>query len=258
MPYRSYPASLSVGRDHHPRARQAEKLARKSGRKAPGRRVLVVCEGSKTEPLYFEEIRRALRLPSRNIFVTHEGVTHPRGIVDAAESLFRDGGPDFDPRAFELVVTVFDRDDHDSYHDALDHMARLDARKWKNDEGTPVRFLCAPTVPSFELWLLLHFQERKAALGRDEALNALKRHLPQYRKSAPGSFAATRERLPVALERAYRLAEHGDVRTRNPATDLHLLVHLLLDPGLGLPPWPATFRGDSGRIEVVAKFLRDS
>lgn len=41
-----------MGRDSHPRDRQRAKLERKEGRKVPGRRYLIVCEGEKTEPHY--------------------------------------------------------------------------------------------------------------------------------------------------------------------------------------------------------------
>ena len=240
-----------MGRDFQPKFRQAAKLARKLGRKAPGRRVLVVCEGEKTETQYLEEIRKVQRLPPRNVFVTHEGVTHPRGIVDQAKNLFDVGGNDFGPKAFEIVAAVFDRDDHDTYHDALDQMARVDAMRLKNDEGRRVRFLSIPSVPCFELWLLLHFQDQPSPLHRDDALARLKVGLPEYRKSMYGTFQATRGRLPDALTRAYALGKSFDARGDGPYTAMHLLVHLLLDQEFPLPEYPAPVIGDIARISNV-------
>lgn len=46
-----------MGKDNQPKARQAAKLARKKARRAPYERILIVSEGSKTEPHYFGEIR---------------------------------------------------------------------------------------------------------------------------------------------------------------------------------------------------------
>jgi len=42
------------------KARKAEELARKQKNQSSGRRFLIVCEGTKTEPQYFNEIRTEL------------------------------------------------------------------------------------------------------------------------------------------------------------------------------------------------------
>lgn len=52
----------SVPRDNHPRERRARALKRKKGSKPPYDRVLIVCEGRKTEPLYFNDIRMQNRV----------------------------------------------------------------------------------------------------------------------------------------------------------------------------------------------------
>ena len=56
---------------HKRKARKAEETARKKGKIKPYDRVLIVCEGEKTEPIYFEEIRVTLELDSANIKVEH-------------------------------------------------------------------------------------------------------------------------------------------------------------------------------------------
>lgn len=59
-----------MGRDNSPKERQRQQPARQRQRSRAGcERVLVVSEGSKTEPLYFDEIRIDLRLPTANIAV---------------------------------------------------------------------------------------------------------------------------------------------------------------------------------------------
>lgn len=50
----------------------------------PGRRVIIVCEGSKTEPQYFDAIRKELRLPTVQVIVTKASGTDPRNVVDDA------------------------------------------------------------------------------------------------------------------------------------------------------------------------------
>ncbi len=46
-----------MARDNSPRERQKKQLERKQGRRAGYDRILIVSEGSKTEPNYFSEIR---------------------------------------------------------------------------------------------------------------------------------------------------------------------------------------------------------
>ncbi|MEZ5622529.1 MAG: hypothetical protein R3E78_15035 [Burkholderiaceae bacterium] len=57
-----------MGKDGQPKHRQAAReLMRRKAQRQPAERLLIVCEGSKTEPLYLGEIRQQLRLPSANV-----------------------------------------------------------------------------------------------------------------------------------------------------------------------------------------------
>lgn len=58
-----------MGRDNCAKERQRRQLERKQGRRGSYDRVLIVCEGSKTEPNYFKEIRAAHRLHTANVEV---------------------------------------------------------------------------------------------------------------------------------------------------------------------------------------------
>ena len=53
----------------HPRARSGRDLKREAPKRPPYPRVLIVCEGAKTEVNYFEEIRQEARLPTVNLRV---------------------------------------------------------------------------------------------------------------------------------------------------------------------------------------------
>ncbi len=100
--------------NRHSRERLAHDLRRKRGDRATFDRILIVCEGKKTEPNYFEEIRQELRLPKTEVRVLHSDAgTEPRLIVDHAVAVFLE-----DP-SFDIVYAVFDRDEHKTYHDAL-------------------------------------------------------------------------------------------------------------------------------------------
>ncbi len=155
--------------------------------------------------------------------------TAPIQVVQYAQALFEDGDrhKNIQRRAFEKVYAVFDRDDHDSYHEALKLAASLDG-KLRNDAKQPVTFQAIASVPSFELWLLLHFEDIQAPLHRDEVMRRLKLHIPSYDKGAGNAFAITREHLAVATQRAERLTARFAERTDSePFTAIVELVRLL-------------------------------
>ena len=58
-----------MARDNSPKERQRQQLERKLARRASYDRILIVSEGSKTEPNYFGEIRQAYRLHTANVEV---------------------------------------------------------------------------------------------------------------------------------------------------------------------------------------------
>lgn len=219
-----------MGKDNQPKARQAAKLARKKARRAPYERILIVSEGSKTEPHYFGEIRAYYRLHTANVQV-QPGVlgTQPLQVVQYAEQLFLKGdeAKQIQPRAFEQVYAVFDRDDHPTYHNALRKAAALDG-KLRSDLGQHITFRAVASVPCFELWLLMHFQEVLAPVHRNEVYQRLRQHLPGYEKGQEGHFERTRPHLDAAKQRAIHLAgihnAHGGIE---PYTDMHMLVTLL-------------------------------
>ncbi|MBP8171127.1 MAG: hypothetical protein A3E79_04095 [Burkholderiales bacterium RIFCSPHIGHO2_12_FULL_61_11] len=220
-----------MARDNSPKVRQQKELARKHGRRASHDRILIVSEGRKTEPLYFTEIRAFYRLHTASVEVRHcELGTAPIQVVRYAHQLFLNGDKHkrIQAKAFEQVYAVFDRDDHDSYLEALELAASLDG-KLRNDAKQPVTFKAIASVPSFELWLLLHFENIQAPLHRDDVMRRLRQHIPGYEKGAGHAFSTTREHLLVALQRAEQLAEQFNAYTDpEPYTAIAGLVKVLI------------------------------
>lgn len=197
-----------MGRDNSPKERQRKQLERRQNRRASYDRILIVSEGSRTEPNYFKEIRAEYRLHSANVEVQPGALgTEPIQVVEYARELFEKGDPrkGIRPRVFEQVYAVFDRDDHRTFHEALSRAATLDG-KLKNDLKQPVRFVATPSRPCFEFWLLLHFEDIHHLMSRDEVLRRLKRHIREYEKGSGQAFAATKANLPIAIARARALA----------------------------------------------------
>lgn len=211
-----------MARDNHPRARQAAALARKKPARPRYDRVLIVCEGSKTEPHYFDEIRQAYRIPTAHITVLPSALgTEPRQVVDSAQQEF------LKSREYERVYAVFDRDDHLTWSDALAQSQRLD-RAMRNDEKREVRFQAVPTVPCFELWLLLHFEEVHAFGHRSEIIARLRERIAGYEKGSRGIYALTESGFDEAAGRAQRLRGRFEpVVGTDPYTTADELVALL-------------------------------
>ena len=217
-------------RDYSPKERQKKQLERKLSQRASYDRILIVSEGSKTEPNYFREIRTAYRLHTANVEVRPSELgTAPIQVVQYAQELFEHGDrhKNLQRRAFEKVFAVFDRDDHASYHDALTLAASLNG-KLRNDAKQPVAFQAIASIPSFELWLLLHYENIQAPLHRDEVMRRLKLYIPEYDKGAGNAFSITNPHLATATQRAERLAARFTAYSEpEPFTAIVELVKLL-------------------------------
>lgn len=169
--------------------------------------MLIVCEGGKTEPEYLKEVRRARQLQAANVQIMPSALgTDPLSVVGYAKRLFEDGDSHkkIEPRAFDEIFAVFDRDDHQNYVPALQLAAALN-RTLRNDLRQLVPFAAIASVPCFEIWLLLHFENVQHPISRFEALDRLRQYLPGYQKGAGSHFSATHDRLDTAIARALAL-----------------------------------------------------
>lgn len=208
-------------RDNHPRERQARQMARKKPKRPPFDRILIVTEGSKTEPLYLEDIRKQKRIPSAHIAVVPTIGTEPLQIVEYAVQVFKE------TKEFEAIYAVFDRDSHSTYNNALAKAASLDG-KLKNRDKKAVRFYAVPSVPCFEVWLLLHYQDLSSFSHRSEVIERVRAHIAGYEKGATGIYALTEGAIPNATARAVHLRTRFSEHSGNdPFTKMDELVEFL-------------------------------
>jgi hypothetical protein len=207
---------------HH---RNAADLRRKHGRRQPRERVLIVCEGEKTECNYFEEIRQEARLSATTILTLPSNLgTDPENVVRAAEEAFKRNG-----QAFERVYAVFDRDDHLGYANAL-AMAKARNGKIRNVERRAILFQAIPSVPSFEIWLLIHFSQTQGPIHRDVVYFRLKQQWPSYEKNNKNTYKSTKDRLSDANRNASLIrSQFGPLPGDDCYTDVDQLVAVLLN-----------------------------
>ncbi len=206
------------------KARQAKDLKRSQEKRAPYDKVLIVCEGEKTEPIYFRELRDFYRLNTANIEVSGDCGSAPVSVVNKAKELYRKEQRNI---SFDRVYCVFDKDTHDSYEEAL--LAIKTAK--------PVRtFFAVNSVPCFEFWLLLHFvyttQPFYGTVGAksaaDQVQDELKKYIINYAKGDHEIFEKLVNQLPQAIQYSKKVLQVAkESRTDNPSTLIHELVEYL-------------------------------
>ncbi|MFO7538166.1 MAG: RloB family protein [Chloroflexota bacterium] len=171
-------------------------------------RFLIICEGEKTEPAYFD----GFRVPSVTIETVGLG-KDPLMLVK--QTLDRRGQGEYD-----RVWCVFDRDDvpADRFNQAL-----LLAQQH--------RIKVAYSNQAFELWYLLHFHYVNTSLSRRDYVDRLSSQLGRpYQKD---DHTLYRDLLPVqaeALRNAERLlAQYNphNAALDDPSTTVHELVQEL-------------------------------
>lgn len=217
------PICIDPMRDNQPKHRQMHKeqrkLARHKGARMGMPAVLVVCEGRETEPNYIEGLCEHLGTNSAAIAVVRgESVTDPVGLVRKAQRRFTaDGG-------YDLVYVVCDGD-----APRLADARQLAQRILRNATGERTQVQVVASYPSFEYWLLLHFEySTRAYQTAGEATNALRRHLTEYAKNDRNIFSKVAAGLDAACQNADRLkAEMSKTGSQVPDTDMRLLVDQL-------------------------------
>jgi len=197
-------------------------LERQGASRQPYRKVLVVCEGEKTEPNYFSELRDQFRLNSAAVEICGQG-SDPHSLFRFAQQRYRAEKKHGDP--FDKVFCVFDKDSHASYSNARQ---AIRAARPKDT------FEAIHSVPCFEYWLLLHFvyttHPYSSLPGRSACHQVemeLKQHMP-YSKGDKNIFNQLAGNIDRACDHAQRSLQAAErAGTDNPTTRVHRLVDYL-------------------------------
>ena len=96
------------------------------------KKILIACEGEKTERIYFNAIRQDLRLPPEQVHVIDYDGTDPLGIVNAVVDARKKkkGEKNWDKE--DLAWAVFDGDEHIANDPIRWHKAIQRAKSQKN------------------------------------------------------------------------------------------------------------------------------
>lgn len=185
---------------------------------------LIVCEGTRTEPNYFEALVKDRNSDIREVKIEGGG----RGTVSLIKQTI--AMRDKSNKEFDRVWAVFDKDDFEDFNDAI----RLAAKHNIN---------CAWSNESFELWYYLHFQFLDTGVARSQYIEMIEREIRQktdnlaykYQKKDPAMFAllqsAGDEAQAIRHARKLRKGFAGtDYASHQPCTTVDKLVEELTHP----------------------------
>jgi len=204
---------------HKNRERTKKDLARRRAKQSSYEKILIVCEGEKTEPNYFDELKDHHQLNTVN--VDGKCGSDPWSVYQHAIKCARQAKVNNDP--YDKVYCVFDKDKHTTYQKALTAIVRKES------------FTAINSVPCFEYWLLLHFtyttQPFDASGNKsagDKTIDELRKYLPDYQKSDKGIFNRLFLKLEDAKTNSLRALDESNAnQTDNPSTHIHELVDCL-------------------------------
>jgi len=180
------------------------------------RRILIVCEGKKTEPNYFKcfpgnpEIFDQIDI--------HGTGYNTISLVNEAIRVKNEASRKNEP--YIEVWCVFDKDDFsvEQFNNAI-----ILARENKIE--------CAYSIEAFELWYLLHYNFCDAALSRKQYKDKLSALLGKtYQKNDEGIYKQLLSKQSTAIQNAqklYALQYKQPLSEQNPITTVFLLVERL-------------------------------
>lgn len=204
-------------------------LERKKASRAEKKRVLIVCEGAKSEPLYFKKLIETFDLSKLKFEIYgQECGSDPISVVTFGEKVLN-ADADYDYAFF-----VFDRDAHPTYDNALSKIESMRKKvKFKN-----ISLSAIVSIPCFELWLLLHSKQStkpyapkgKKSIGEcvvDDLRNV--DGFKEYGKGSCDYFDSIKGKIDVAIRNAEILVENAvqtgsDKYQGNPVTLIHEMI----------------------------------
>lgn len=211
---------------HHKRKQQTLKqLQRKEAKLSPHDIVLIVCEGKKTEPHYLQDLRDDFKLNNANIKILGAGAD-PSKIIKAAINEFKIND-------YDRIYCVFDKDQHSQYESALKRIISL-----REHPNNPIPIYAINSVPCFEYWLLLHFEDttrpykgnKKGTSSAEQVISNLKQYIKNYKKGDGDIYEKTKPNQAIAIKRAKKnLKLQQNNNTDNPSTNFFELIEYLIN-----------------------------
>ncbi len=201
------------------KSRTSKELKRRQAFKTPNKIELIVCEGEKTELVYFNALKSKLRLRAVQIDVISPSESEPIAVVKRAiakkKEMAKLGIP------YEKVWCVVDVEipPHKTLNEAWE--------KARETDGLELIL----TNPCIEYWFLLHFKKHTAPFNNNaDVMNELKAVHRSYKKSRIG-FDILYPHTATAIKYSKEVLEEKScgeyLRECNPSTHIHKIVEHL-------------------------------
>lgn len=180
--------------------------------------ILIVCEGEVTEPNYFKGLINKFKINVANVHIVGECGAAPISVYKEAERLYEKSKLKNEVK-YDKVFCVFDRDEHNSYSNAISSIKNKDC------------FEAIISNPCFEVWYLFHFSNSSKPFHKKGSKTA-----SQQVKSDAGTLLNTYgknkndisilyDKLPTAIENAKLIAKQGH---ENPYTNVYKIVESII------------------------------
>lgn len=143
-------------------------LRRRGGFRSQIKTILIISEGKKTEPNYFNKFQ--VRNKGVRIEVPKNCKTDPMSLIKFAKKKSKDYSIDY--KNGDRVYCVYDVNGNSD--ELLEN-----ARKKASGEGISIGL----SNPCFELWFLLHYTYYTSRCSCNELIDKLKEYMPNYTKN---------------------------------------------------------------------------
>lgn len=179
---------------------------------------VIVCEGEKTERIYFN--RYKTRYSNLRIETPNSRCTDPINLAKFSREQIKKEALDL--KNGDAVWCVFDCDENTN--EDLSQACRIAGKDIK---------ICLSN-PNFELWFLLHFSSVVFKVTRSEVIEKLREHIPVYEKNKD-FFDLLLGNRPTAIENAKKLIKMHETTgvklislESNPSTQVQNIVKEIL------------------------------
>ena len=205
--------------------RNIDSYKRPKGFKEPRKSILIISEGSKTEPIYFNALKKNLRLAMVDVEIVGEGVA-PITVVDRAVELRAErklvAKTSLTKAAYELVYCAIDVE-----------APKAESLSRAVNKARDNRLEVILSNPCFEYWYILHFKKTGAPFSTSQdAKSTLRKEHPAYSESDTTIFDVVYPSTSDAIKRSKEVLneQHNDAEDLsdcNPSTHVHKIVEYL-------------------------------
>lgn len=167
---------------------------------------LIVTEGTKTEPYYFEGLKNEINQKYRGrISIKIEGIgqgSNTLTLLERAQNIVTES-----PTEFKHVWLVYDKDDFPK--DDFDNTAKKCQSLSEQDDSVIYHALWSNEC--IEYWFLLHYVLLESAISRNEYYPKLTEYMgSKYQKNREDIYTLLRPNLPTAIVNARQVAKRNE------------------------------------------------